>query len=68
MNHHCFTIYITHRLGAAKISDEILVVHDGKIAECGSHEQLMSIRGGLYQTMFEQQRSWYERDSVMQYK
>ncbi|MFQ9984501.1 MAG: ABC transporter ATP-binding protein [Lachnospiraceae bacterium] len=68
VNHHCFTIYITHRLGAAKISDEILVVHDGKIAECGSHEQLMSIRGGLYQTMFEQQRSWYERDSVMQYK
>jgi ATP-binding cassette subfamily B protein len=56
-----FTVYITHRLGAAKIADEILVVDGGHIAESGNHEQLMSIAGGLYHTMFDSQRSWYEQ-------
>ena len=60
INNNRFTIYITHRLGAAKISDEILVVDDGKIVETGSHEQLMLIHNGLYQKMYNSQKSWYE--------
>jgi ATP-binding cassette subfamily B protein len=60
INNNRFTIYITHRLGAAKISDEILVVDDGKIVEKGNHEQLMLIHGGLYHKMFDSQKSWYE--------
>lgn len=60
INNNCFTIYITHRLGAAKISDEILVVDEGRIVEFGSHEQLMKIHNGLYRKMFECQKSWYE--------
>lgn len=59
INNNRFTIYITHRLGAAKISDEILVVDGGKIVESGSHEQLMRIHNGLYRKMFDSQRSWY---------
>lgn len=55
-----FTIYITHRLGAAKIADEILVVDTGKIVEQGSHEELMKIPNGLYSKMFDSQKSWYE--------
>ena len=54
-----FTIYITHRLGAAKIADRILVLNQGRIQEMGSHDQLMSLDGGIYQTMFESQKSWY---------
>ena len=27
------TIYITHRLGAARLADEILVIADGKVCE-----------------------------------
>lgn len=52
------TVFITHRLGAAKLADEILVLKDGKIAEVGSHDDLMA-RGGIYAEMFEAQRSWY---------
>ena len=60
INNNRFTIYITHRLGAAKISDEILVVDCGKIVESGNHEQLMLIHDGLYHKMFDSQKSWYE--------
>lgn len=60
INNNRFTIYITHRLGAAKMSDEILVVDRGKIIESGSHEQLMKIHDGTYRKMFESQKSWYE--------
>lgn len=60
INNNRFTIYITHRLGAAKISDEILVVDEGRIVEFGSHEELMKMRNGLYRKMFDSQKSWYE--------
>ncbi|MEK3716645.1 ATP-binding cassette domain-containing protein [Paenibacillus sp. FSL R7-0333] len=62
-----FTIYITHRLGAARISDVILVVRSGRIAEQGSHEQLLEIPDGIYRKMFASQKSWYEAESKVQH-
>lgn len=53
------TIFITHRLGAARLADEIIVIDGGSVAESGSHEELLSI-GGIYAEMFESQKSWYE--------
>ncbi len=53
------TIFITHRLGAARIADEIIVIDDGKVKEKGNHENLMN-KGGIYAQMFESQRSWYQ--------
>ena len=52
------TIFITHRLGAARLADEILVIAEGRVAEQGSHEALMAL-GGFYAEMFEAQRGWY---------
>lgn len=52
------TILITHRLGAARIADEILVIDGGDIAERGSHEELIN-KNGIYKEMFDAQRSWY---------
>lgn len=52
------TIVITHRLGAAKIADEIFVIDNGCVAESGSHEELMKANG-LYAKMYESQRDWY---------
>jgi ATP-binding cassette subfamily B protein len=57
------TIFITHRLGAARLADEILVLEDGGIVEQGSHDSLME-KGGLYAQMFEAQRSWYAEDET----
>jgi len=54
------TIFITHRLGAAKISDEIIVIGDGKVLQKGTHDELMDQDEGLYKKMFEEQRSWYQ--------
>ncbi len=52
------TIFITHRLGAARLADEIIVLDSGHVAEQGSHEMLVA-SGGIYAEMFEAQRSWY---------
>ena len=52
------TVFITHRLGAARLADKIFVLDQGKIAEEGSHEELLAA-GGIYAGMFEAQRSWY---------
>ena len=60
LNRERFNLYITHRLGAARIMDEILVLDDGQIIEQGSHERLMQIENGLYRKMFESQSEWYQ--------
>ena len=55
-----FTILVTHRLGAARMADEILVLDQGRIIEQGAHEALIQSENGLYKEMFDSQRCWYE--------
>ena len=45
-------LVIAHRLSTAMRADRIAVVDDGRIAELGSHDELVA-RGGLYAGMFE---------------
>ena len=52
------TIFITHRLASTMITDRILVISDGKIAENGPHDELVKI-GGIYAQMYEAQKQWY---------
>lgn len=54
-------IYITHRLATIKECDVIYVIDNGSIIESGTHEQLIK-RNGLYNTMFESQKSWYKNE------
>lgn len=51
---------ISHRLSSVKMSDIIFVLDSGRIAEEGSHRQLME-RKGLYQAMYAEQSKWYEK-------
>ncbi len=51
-------IYISHRLSSAVLSDTILVLDKGEIAERGTHSDLMK-NGGKYSEMFELQASSY---------
>ncbi|OQR90655.1 ATP-binding Cassette (ABC) Superfamily [Thraustotheca clavata] len=45
------TIIVAHRLSTIRNVDVIAVVHDGKVVELGSHDELMLISGGFYQTL-----------------
>ncbi len=49
------TLTIAHRLSTIVDSDEILVMIEGKIAERGTHQELIQ-QGGWYARMFELQQ------------
>lgn len=53
------SLFITHRLGSTAITDRIIVIADGVVAQSGTHEELLAA-GGLYAAMFESQKSWYQ--------
>lgn len=51
-------IIIAHRISAVRHADEILVLEDGHVAERGTHEQLLEMRGLYYKTYQAQYGSW----------
>lgn len=50
-------IIVSHRLGSARLADRILVMQGGRLAEEGTHEELLQ-RDGLYREMWETQRGF----------
>ena len=54
-------ILISHRITTLMQADCILVLQDGKVAEIGSHEELME-KGGLYREIYDLQMSGEDRD------
>ncbi len=51
-------ILVSHRLGAARLADRIVVLANGRIVEEGDHTTLLSL-GGVYAQMFRLQAHWY---------
>jgi len=49
------TIVIAHRLSTVRALDRLLVFDKGRIAEEGTHEQLVTREGGIYRKLFERQ-------------
>lgn len=53
------SLFISHRLASTQFCDRILYLKDGKIAEEGTHAELMAA-GGDYAELYELQSCWYK--------
>lgn len=55
------SFFISHRLSSTRFCDRILFIKDGKIAESGTHEELMALKG-LYYRMYQIQSYYYKEN------
>ena len=53
------SIIIAHRLATIRNADAILVLNDGRIAESGTHKELLEIENGIYKNLSNLQFSEY---------
>lgn len=56
--HHKTSVFISHRLSSTKFCDRIFFLEQGKIAEMGTHDELMQTNG-KYAEMFKVQSQYY---------
>ena len=49
------TVAIAHRLSTVKNADKLVVLENGRIAEEGTHDDLMEVDGGIYRKLVEMQ-------------
>ena len=53
------SVFISHRLASTRFCDRIILLDGSKIAEQGTHDELMSL-DGIYANMFKVQASYYQ--------
>lgn len=63
MTDNKISFFISHRLSSTRFCDRILFVKDGKIAESGTHEELMALKGAYYK-MYRLQSYYYKEQGV----
>lgn len=58
------SLFISHRLASTRFCDRILYLKDGRVAEEGTHEQLLK-QGGGYAQLFEVQSQYYREGKAV---
>jgi ATP-binding cassette subfamily B protein len=56
------TVLISHRLSTVRPADRIILLRDGRVAEDGSHDELLAL-GGDYARFFTVQASTFAGES-----
>jgi ATP-binding cassette subfamily B protein len=51
---------IAHRLSTLRKASRLLVIQDGRLAECGTHAQLVERAGGIYRRLYRLQQELHE--------
>lgn len=54
-------LLVTHRLGAVRKADKIIVMKNGSIAEMGNFDELMRLKG-YFSSIWTEQIKWYKLD------
>jgi ATP-binding cassette subfamily B protein len=57
------TIFISHRVSTVRAADQIAVLHDGRIVELGTHDDLLA-RNGYYAELYNKQLLEEELETV----
>jgi ABC-type multidrug transport system fused ATPase/permease subunit len=60
---HCTTILISHRFSTVRHADRICVLEQGRVAELGTHDELMA-KHGRYRTMFDLQAQRFNEEEA----
>lgn len=53
-------VYISHRLSSCRFCDEITVFDNGEIVQKGTHEELIKIKNGKYNELWNAQAKYYQ--------
>ncbi len=59
----CTSVYISHRLASTRFCDRILLINDHRVAEEGTHEELLKL-SGEYARLFNIQSKYYREGDV----
>ncbi len=57
------SVFISHRLASTRFCDRILLLDGARIAEVGTHDELMA-KGGTYRKLFDVQSQYYQEGAM----